>query len=140
MVRTNSAPQRGLAHVRTTLQRDAVSRVLRTSDKFRTAQDIHAQMRLDGESAGLTTVYRHLQIFVDEGVVHTVQLADRQTAYRWCGLSARHHHLVCRSCGASLEFEDMESEQRIAKAVADTGFKDLNPSFDVFGVCPECQR
>ena len=37
-------------------------------------------MRLDGESVGLTTVYRHLQLLVDEGVVHTVQLDDRQAA------------------------------------------------------------
>ena len=138
--RVSGAPENGTAHARKTLQRDAIARVLQASERFRTAQEIHAQMRLDGEPVGLTTVYRHLQLFVDEGVVHTVQLDDRQTAYRWCGESAHHHHLVCRSCGVSCELVDAEFEERVAKATEGQGFTDLSHSFEVFGVCPSCQR
>jgi Fur family ferric uptake transcriptional regulator len=97
-------------------------------------------MRLDGEPVGLTTVYRHLQLFVDEGVVHTVQLEDRQTAYRWCGESVHHHHLVCRNCGVSRQLVDSEFEARVAKAAEGQGFSELSHSFEIFGVCPACQR
>ena len=140
VTRTNSAPGNGTAHTRKTLQREAISRVLRASERFRTAQEIHAQMRLDGEPVGLTTVYRHLQLFVDEGVVHSIQLVDRQTAYRWCGRSVHHHHLVCRNCGASRELVDTEFEERVSRAAEGQGFTDLSHSFEVFGVCPSCQR
>jgi Fur family transcriptional regulator, ferric uptake regulator len=132
--------QGGAHRVRSTLQRDAIARLLQSSDRFRTAQEIHLQLRSAGETAGLTTVYRHLQIFVDEGVVHTVRLDDRQIAYRWCGQSAHHHHLVCRRCGVSHEFIDAESERRIAQAVEIQGFTELDHNLDVFGVCPKCQQ
>jgi Fur family ferric uptake transcriptional regulator len=140
VMRTSSAPESGATHTRKTLQRDAIARVLRASERFRTAQEIHVQMRLDGETVGLTTVYRHLQIFVDEGVVHTVQLEDRQTAYRWCGTVQHHHHLVCRGCGASRQLLDGEFEARVAKATEGQGFTELSHTFEVFGVCPSCQR
>jgi len=113
---------------------------MRASDRFRPAQEIHAQMRLDGESVGLTTVYRHLQLLVDEGVVHTVQLDDRQAAYRWCGHSVHHHHLVCRGCGESRELVDSEFESYVARAATGQGFTDLSHSFEIFGTCPKCQR
>jgi Fur family ferric uptake transcriptional regulator len=125
---------------RATSQRSAVRDSLRSSDSFRTAQAIHAELRLQGARIGLATVYRHLQLFVDEGLVHTVQLDDRQTAYRWCGQSAHHHHLVCRSCGASRELADTEFEARVAVAAEGQGFTDLTHSFEIFGVCPSCQR
>ena len=139
-MRTNGAAESTVAHTRKTLQREAIARVLRASERFRTAQEIHVQMRLDGEPVGLTTVYRHLQLFVDEGMVHTVQLDDRQTAYRWCGRSAHHHHLVCRNCGASRELVDIEFEERVVQATESQGFTELSHSFEVFGVCPACQR
>jgi len=140
VMKTHAAPEVGATHTRKTSQRDAIARVLHASERFRTAQEIHVQMRLDGEPVGLTTVYRHLQLFVDEGFVHTVQLEDRQTAYRWCGGSAHHHHLVCRRCGTSRELVDTGFEERVAKATEGQGFAELSHSFEVFGVCPSCQR
>jgi Fur family ferric uptake transcriptional regulator len=139
-MRTSGAPESGTARTRKTLQRDSIARVLRASERFRTAQEIHAQMMLDGEPVGLTTIYRHLQLFVDEGVVHTVQLDDRQTAYRWCGHSAHHHHLVCRNCGVSRELADEEFEARAAVVAEGQGFTELSHNFEVFGLCPTCQR
>ena len=140
VMKTNSAPEVGATHTRKTTQRDAITRVLCASERFRTAQEIHVQMRLDGEPVGLTTVYRHLQLFVDEGFVHTVQLDDKQTAYRWCGRTAHHHHLVCRRCGASRELVDNGFEERVAHSIEGYGFTELSHSFEVFGVCPTCQR
>jgi Fur family ferric uptake transcriptional regulator len=139
-MRTDQAPDGSTTQPRKTLQRESIARVLRASERFRTAQEIHVQMRLDGEPVGLTTVYRHLQIFVDEGVVHTVQLEDRQTAYRWCGDSEHHHHLVCRRCGTSRQLVDTGFEERVAEATDGQGFTELTHSFEVFGVCPTCQR
>jgi Fur family transcriptional regulator, ferric uptake regulator len=139
-MRTNGTPVSGATHARNTLQREAIARVLRASERFRTAQEIHVKMRLDGEPVGLTTVYRHLQLFVDEGVVHAVQLEDRQTAYRWCGEASRHHYVVCRNCGASREIVDAGFDERVARAAEGEGFSDISHSFEVFGLCPACRR
>ena len=42
-------------------RRDAVRQALETSDGFRSAQDLFADLRAEGSKIGLTTVYRALQ-------------------------------------------------------------------------------
>ena len=61
----------------------------------------------EGESVGLSTVYRHLQALADDGLVDVIQTPDGETTYRYCGEagSGHHHHLVCRACGRAEEIE-----------------------------------
>lgn len=47
--------------VRSTRQRAAISTLLETVDDFRSAQELHDELRRRGENIGLTTVYRTLQ-------------------------------------------------------------------------------
>jgi Fur family transcriptional regulator, ferric uptake regulator len=129
----------GARVVRKTCQRDAISRVLKESSRFRTAQEIHAEMRSAGERIGLTTVYRHLQLLAEDGTVHTLQLDGRQVAYRWCSSRGHHHHLVCRECGAGVELTASELEPLFETIVAEEGYSDVSHVLEVFGVCPECQ-
>lgn len=48
------------AGVRSTRQRAAISTLLETLDDFRSAQELHDELRRRGENIGLTTVYRTL--------------------------------------------------------------------------------
>lgn len=52
---------------RSTTQFHAVTEELASSNNFRSAQDIHAAMRVEGNTVGLATVYRALQSLVDAG-------------------------------------------------------------------------
>jgi Fur family ferric uptake transcriptional regulator len=122
---------------RGTTQRTAVLEALRSTDRFRTAQDLYSVLRADGARIGLTTVYRHLQKLADDGVIHSVQTTDRQTAYRLCSDTA-HHHLVCKVCGAAIEIADKQLDSRISAEATRRGFADISHRLEVFGVCPEC--
>jgi len=51
-----------MADRKRTRQGAAVLGALDSNDGFRTAQQIHADMRAGGDGIGLTTVYRHLQL------------------------------------------------------------------------------
>ena len=46
--------------VRATRQRAAISALLENLDEFRSAQELHDELRRGGEGIGLTTVYRTL--------------------------------------------------------------------------------
>ena len=46
---------------RSTRQRTAVNEILGELEEFRTAQQLHDELRRSGNSIGLTTVYRTLQ-------------------------------------------------------------------------------
>lgn len=86
------------AGVRSTRQRAAISTLLETLDDFRSAQELHDELRRRGENIGLTTVYRTLQSMASSGLVDTLRTDTGESVYRRCS-EHHHHHLVCRSCG-----------------------------------------
>ena len=126
-----------LPGVRTTRQRTAVADVLSRVDGFRSAQDLHDLLRQDGASVGLTTVYRHLQALADAGQVDVLRTGDGEAVYRRCPTDT-HHHLVCRSCGRSVEVEGPEVETWAARIADVHGFTEVSHTVEVFGTCSSC--
>ena len=122
---------------RRTRQRAAVDEILSHLEEFRTAQQIHDVLRHQGDSVGLTTVYRTLQAMVDSGELDALRTDDGETAYRRCS-RGHHHHLVCRSCGRTVEVSGPAVE-RWASAVADEhGFREVSHDLEIFGTCRSC--
>ena len=122
---------------RRTRQRAAVDQILSHLEEFRTAQQIHDVLRHQGDSVGLTTVYRTLQAMVESGELDALRTDDGETAYRRCS-QGHHHHLVCRSCGRTVEVSGPAVE-RWASAVADEhGFRDVSHDLEIFGTCSAC--
>jgi Fur family ferric uptake transcriptional regulator len=125
---------------RSTRQGGAVRDALREAGGFRSAQDVYTTLRADGSSVGLSTVYRHLQAFADDGIVDVIHTPDGETTYRYCGESPQrhHHHLVCRDCGRAEEIEGRAIE-KWADAVADKfGYTEVDHTVELFGRCAGC--
>ncbi|MGY1820919.1 Fur family transcriptional regulator [Geodermatophilus sp. SYSU D00079] len=122
---------------RQTRQRSAVLTLLEELDGFRTAQDLHALLRQRGDAVGLATVYRALQALVDDGLVDVLRGSDGEAAYRRCS-PVHHHHLVCRSCGRTVEVADPPVERWAARVAAEHGFADVQHQLEVFGTCSSC--
>ena len=126
---------------RATRQGEAVREALHAAGGFRSAQDVYARLRTDGGTVGLSTVYRHLQNLVEDGVVDVIHTPDGEATYRYCGEAApgrHHHHLVCRECGHTEEIEGRAIE-RWAGDVADKfGFTDVDHTVELFGRCASC--
>jgi len=123
--------------VRGTRQASALAAALVSLPGFCSAQEIHAELRRRGETVGLTTVYRHLQVLSEQGAVDTIRDPSGETLYRQCGSSAHHHHLTCRVCGSSVEVEGRVVEQWAAKVAAEAGFTSVDHTVELFGLCPE---
>jgi Fur family transcriptional regulator, ferric uptake regulator len=124
---------------RRTRQGDAVLNVVLGSDNFRSAQDIHAELRASGETVGLTTVYRHLALLTDEGRLDALQTADGELVYRRCHSEQHHHHVVCRVCGRGSEVELPDLERWAESTAADLGYSDVTHTVEIFGVCAGCR-
>jgi Fur family transcriptional regulator, ferric uptake regulator len=134
-----AGPGRG-TRVRGTRQAAAVNEVLRDLAGFRSAQDIHAELRRRGDRVGLTTVYRHLQVLSEDGAVDTLRDETGETLYRRCTTSAHHHHVTCRSCGRSVEVEGRDIERWAERVASEAGFVDVDHTVEIFGRCPDCAR
>jgi Fur family transcriptional regulator, ferric uptake regulator len=135
---TSSAQGRPSGATRATRQGAAVQAALASSTGFRSAQDLHAELRQKGESVGLTTVYRHLQMLSDTGAVDVLHAQDGETVYRLCDSGEHHHHLVCRECGRTVEIEGREVERWTQQIATEQGFVDVDHRVEVFGTCAPC--
>ena len=126
------------AGVRATRQRAAITQLLDSLGEFRSAQELHDELRRRGENIGLTTVYRTLQAMSAANVVDTLRTDTGESVYRRCSGSHHHHHLVCRSCGATVEVAGREVETWAAEVAAAHGFSDVSHTIEIFGTCPAC--
>lgn len=124
--------------VRSTRQRAAISTLLETVDDFRSAQELHDELRRRGENIGLTTVYRTLQSMAAAGLIDTLRTDTGESVYRRCS-EHHHHHLVCRSCGSTIEVGDHEVEEWATAMAAKHGFSDVSHTIEIFGTCSECR-
>jgi len=104
---------------------------------FASAQELYQMLRRDGDGIGLTTVYRALQSLLDDKIVDVLRREDGEALYRLCG-EAHHHHLVCRSCGSTVEIEG-SSVEKWAEAVAqEHRFREVGHTVEIFGLCSKC--
>jgi Fur family transcriptional regulator, ferric uptake regulator len=122
---------------RPTRQRRAVAAVLRSFEDFRSAQEIHDLLRKGGDNVGLSTVYRTLQALAEGGEVDMLRTEDGEALYRRCSTS-HHHHLVCRSCGRTVEVEGPTVERWADAVAAEHGFTEVSHTLEVFGTCEHC--
>jgi Fur family ferric uptake transcriptional regulator len=120
-----------------TRQREAVMAALDAADSFRSAQELYAQLRAAGERIGLTTVYRTLQAMAAAGEVDVLRKDDGEAVYRKCG-ERHHHHLVCRSCGRTVEVTGPAVERWAGEVARRHGFRDVEHTLEVVGTCRRC--
>jgi Fur family ferric uptake transcriptional regulator len=122
---------------RNTWQREAVREALGTSEGFVSAQTLYSALRDGGSSIGLATVYRALADLAVEGEADSLQ-QEGESLYRACTPGTHHHHLICRSCGLTVEIEADAVEQWARTVASQHGFTQPNHVVDVFGLCADC--
>ncbi len=122
---------------RRTKQRAAVEDLLRSTQDFRTAQQLHAELRQAGSGVGLTTVYRNLALMAQAGEVDVLLGEDGEARYRACSAD-HHHHLVCRSCGYTVEVQAGAVERWAQRTAAEHGFSDVTHTVEIVGLCETC--
>lgn len=122
---------------RQTWQRAAVRDHLAASEDFQTAQQVHDELSRGDARVGLATVYRTLHSMLDAGEVDCLRTPEGELAYRYCS-EGHHHHLVCRSCGSTVEIGAEIVERWAATVAAAHGFTDVDHDLELFGLCAAC--
>lgn len=125
--------------MRPTRQQTAVAAALAAAEGFTSAQALHEVLRASGDKVGLTTVYRHLQALADAGEVDVLRGPDGEAVYRRCAADEHHHHLVCRSCGATVEVSGPAVEAWAEAVATEHGYADVSHTLEVFGTCRRCR-
>ncbi|MBS9371554.1 MULTISPECIES: Fur family transcriptional regulator [Rhodococcus] len=132
-----TSARKPLVGVRSTRQRSAIVDLLDNTEEFRSAQDLHDELRKRGEGIGLTTVYRTLQSLAEVGSVDVLRTDSGESLFRRCS-SGHHHHLVCRHCGFTVEVDGPEVERWSHEVAEANGFVDVSHTVEIFGNCRDC--
>lgn len=123
---------------RKTRQKDAVWQALHAQDDFVSAQDLHKVLNNSGCRIGLATVYRRLNALHLSGNLDCIEHGGLRL-YRICTAQRHHHHhLVCESCGRTIEITPPDDGwlQSVASA---HGFTVSSHTLEVYGLCGDCQ-
>ena len=123
---------------RATRQRAAIEDALERSQAFMSAQELHQQLKGSGRRVGLTTVYRTLQSLADASRVDVLRNEHGEQIYRRCETRRHHHHLVCTSCGKSIEIASDELEAWADQSARRHGFTAVKHVAEVYGLCGDC--
>ena len=123
--------------IRSTRQRSAIAALLGDIEEFRSAQELHDELRRRGEAIGLTTVYRTLQSMAEAGKVDVLRTDTGESVYRQCS-TGHHHHLVCRHCGRTVEVEGPTVEAWAESVANQYEFTDISHTMEIFGACRRC--
>ena len=126
-----------------TKQRQAIlDYLMENKDKHVTAASISEHLEKDGARVGTTTIYRHLDKLLEQGLVRKYmidgttsscfQYADQQ------GKCKEHFHLKCSSCG-KLIHTDCSLMRKIADHMREShGFEVDCTKTLLYGTCSEC--
>jgi len=128
--------------LKVTSPRVTVLEIFNQSDsRHLSAEDVYKKVRkLEGD-IGLATVYRVLTQFADAGILVATNFETGKTTFE-LNEGGHHDHLVCLSCGEVIEFHDEEVESRQEAIAKKHGFKLINHSMSLYGLCakPECME
>ena len=126
-----AAPQRQ------TRQRAAIADLLSRTDQFRTASQIHDDLRHEGEDIGLTTVYRTLLMMANAGQVDLIRTGEGETAYRRCSMGITTTSSAVTADALSRSKAPLSSGG-LTTSPTNMAFSDIQHHLGIFGRCSSC--
>jgi Fur family ferric uptake transcriptional regulator len=102
-----------------------------------TAGDLVADARAGRLRVGRATVFRTLEVLEELGAVERLDLPTGEHAYVVCQ-RAHHHHIVCSSCGRTIQIEDAGLRVVVGEIARRTGYRVDEHRLELFGMCPSC--
>ncbi|KYZ77810.1 hypothetical protein AXX12_17260 [Anaerosporomusa subterranea] len=122
--------------VRTTKQRQAILQVIRSSRAHLTADDIFQQVKKSQPNISLGTVYRNLELLTQAGSLSKAVFSDGKARFEFTG--AHHHHLICLSCGSTVDIPVCPVGEEVTAFMKSSNFQPCHHHFEVYGYCAQC--
>ena len=110
-------------------------------DGCATAVELTEELHREGQSIGLTTVYRQLEKLSRQGLVHKL-VTDEGACYQYCSHADKNacFLLKCEGCGAIFHMDCGHLSQLYDHLLTEHGFA-INPRRTLFyGLCAKCRE
>jgi Fur family ferric uptake transcriptional regulator len=123
---------------RITQPRRAVIRALLEDKGYLSPAEVRARARAYCPGVGLVTVYRTLELLAQTGFARRIHTENGCHSYTAASHGHR-HHLVCRHCGAAVEFEGCDLAPFLDQVSQETGFVIEDHLLELVGLCAACR-
>ncbi len=119
-----------------TAQRLAVLRAVSSRPHCR-ADEVVELVCAEIGSISKQAVYDSLGILAEKGLIRRIQPAGSAALYE-DRVEDNHHHVICRSCGKTVDVDCFVAESHCESAAANSGFQVDTSEVIYWGICPEC--
>lgn len=124
--------------VQVTAQRLAVLRAV-SARPHGTADDVAEAVRAEIGAISRQGVYDALAVLVEKGLLRRIQPAGSPTRYEH-RVGDNHHHLVCRSCGETVDIDCAVGAAPCLTPAEDHGYEIDEAEVIYWGRCPACRE
>ena len=123
-----------------TIQREVILETLYNSDEHLSPESLYnlIQEKYSQLNTGIATVYRTLTLLEESDIVTSLSFGAQGKKYE-LGAKDHHDHMICTKCGHITEFVDEEIEKRQQTIAKELGFKMIDHSMQIYGICKNCQ-
>lgn len=125
--------ERALKHSK---QRDALLELLKGVTNHPTADWLYENLRKDFPKISLATVYRNLNLLVDNGDI--IKLDCNGDAERYDGNPQKHYHFICRNCSAIIDVSVHSSNPLNELVKEKNTLKIEDHALFFYGLCDKC--
>lgn len=122
--------------MRVTAHRLAVLRAV-SDGPHSTADDIHTTVRAEIGAISRQAVYDALAALTETGVFRRIQPAGSSARYE-NRVGDNHHHLICRTCGRTVDVDCAVGETPCLTAADDSDYEIDEAEVIYWGRCPRC--
>lgn len=124
-----------------TTQREVILNTLYNCDEHLTPESLYnlIQEKYPELKTGIATVYRTLSLLEDSHLVNTISFDNSGKKYE-LDTKEHHDHIICTACGKITEFVDTDIEKKQNEIAKQLGFKMMDHSMQIYGICKECQE
>jgi Fur family peroxide stress response transcriptional regulator len=121
-------------------QRESIINYLKSTKEHPTADTVYMNIRNIYPNVSLGTVYRNLNLLVEQGDVSKIICGDGSVRYD--GNPMQHYHFICTDCSSVQDLEMPPESLKHIDLIASTGFEgDIHGHTALFyGRCFECKK
>lgn len=119
-------------------QRQKIYDLIKKMKNHPTAIWIYNSLKNEIPSLSLGTVYRNLNILLEQGLIHKVSFDG--SCDRFDAMTESHNHLICEKCGAIDDIFMSCTADIYKEALKSKKFNINRHRMDFFGVCQKCAK
>jgi Fur family peroxide stress response transcriptional regulator len=117
-------------------QRERIYELLKSTGTHPTASWIYDQLKTEFPDLSMGTVYRNLNILVEQGLARKIEFGS--TFDRYDANTDPHYHFICERCGSITDLGLPMDNSLHDRVESSTNLKVKRHRIDFFGICDRC--